>query len=189
MIESTDSNPLGFLQKVFLIFSTVVLVIILLFLKGGLNTNNALNHLADNSLEPNEAFINGKPTLLEFYADWCEACREMAPFMVQLESEYSNQINFVMLNVDNARWKDFIDKYQVNGIPHLNFFDKDSYPVGKLIGVQDQSTLIKIFDSLIADKNISELLSKTGSNSQLLRPELNSNIELNKNIISPRSHS
>tara|TARA_Y100001968_G_C19367889_1_gene723536 strand:- start:324 stop:890 length:567 start_codon:yes stop_codon:yes gene_type:complete len=187
-VQSSDSKPLGFFQKLFLLFATFALVSTLLFLKGGINTNNALNQLADNSLEPQEAFTNGKPTVLEFYADWCEACREMAPFMIDLENKYSHKINFVMLNVDNVRWQDFIDKYEVKGIPHINLFDKDSYLIGKLTGVQDQYTLIKIFESLIEGKNITELSSKTGNSSQLLRNIVDSNIELNENKISPRTH-
>ena len=187
-MESADSKPLGFFQKFFLLFATFLLVITLLFLKGGINTNNALNQLANNSLEPKEAFANGKPTVLEFYADWCEACREMAPFMIDLEAKYSNQINFVMLNVDNIQWQDFIEKYEVTGIPHFNFFDKDSHPIGRLIGVQDEYTLIEIFDSLIEGENINKLLSKTGNNSQLLKPIFDSKLEFNQNKISPRTH-
>ena len=45
--------------------------------------------------------------------------------MLKLAEEFSGQINFVLLNVDNLRGQQLIDDYEVNGIPQLNFFDKN----------------------------------------------------------------
>jgi len=58
-----------------------------------------LDQLAKNSLLPEQALTNGRPTVLEFYADWCEACKQMAPDMFEAEKISSNQIDIVLLNV------------------------------------------------------------------------------------------
>ena len=81
-----------------------------------------LDQLARQSLNPEIALSNGRPTILEFYADWCEACREMAPAMLNIENEVKQDMNIVLLNVENNLWQDLIDKYEVNGIPKLIFF-------------------------------------------------------------------
>ncbi len=76
MIDNTNSdNDLGLIQKIFLVFLSLFLVISLLFFRSGFKANAILDQLANNSLEPEIALSNGKPTIFEFYADWCEACK------------------------------------------------------------------------------------------------------------------
>tara|TARA_B100000965_G_scaffold126046_1_gene104776 strand:+ start:1441 stop:2016 length:576 start_codon:yes stop_codon:yes gene_type:complete len=191
MIDTTNSDKdLSFFQKYFLVFLSILLVISLLFFRNGFKANAMLDQLAKNSLLPEQALSNGRPTVLEFYADWCEACKEMAPDMIDAKKQNSNKVDVVLLNVDNPRWSDLIDKYNVNGIPQLNFFDKKGEPIGFSLGVRKNSELNQIFLALI---NNSELPSFTrSSNSSNLNSEYYSEqVRLNNIIQSegPRDHS
>jgi thiol:disulfide interchange protein len=67
---------------------------------------------------------------VEFYADWCEACKAMAPAMAELEQQQKGRLDVVLLNVDNPRWQPEIDRYEVNGIPQLELFNGEGQPVG-----------------------------------------------------------
>ena len=78
-----------------------------------------LKSFGDLSVDPEIAFKNNKPTFLEFYAEWCEVCKEMAPKVSTLKEEYKKDINFVFLNVDNQKWGYYIQKFAVNGIPQV----------------------------------------------------------------------
>ena len=189
MIDKINTdNELGFFQKIFLVFLSLFLVVSLLFFRSGFKSNAMLDQLAKNSLEPVMALSNGKPTVFEFYADWCEACKEMAPDMLNAEKLNSNKIDIVLLNVDNSRWFDLIDKYDVNGIPKLTFFDDKGKFKGFSLGVRKYSELNEIFLALI---NNSELPSFTTlSNSSNLISKNNLKVP-NNNIRSegPRNHS
>lgn len=100
-----------------------------------------LETLADQSLPLEVALNNPKPTLVEFYADWCTTCRLMAPMMAELEQDLSGQINFVMLNVDNPKWLPELDQYQVNGIPHFVFMDAQGQAQAMAVGEQPESIM------------------------------------------------
>jgi len=184
MIDNTNAGDgLGFLQKIFLVFLSLFLVVALFFFRSGYKANAMLDQLAKNSLEPEIALSNGKPTVFEFYADWCEACKEMAPDMVEAEKINSNKIDVVLLNVDNSMWFDLIDKYDVNGIPKLIFFDEKGEFKGFSLGVRKYSEINEIFIALI---NNSELPSFTKlSNSSDLIYKNNQSIKSE----GPRDHS
>jgi len=183
-----EDKDLSSFQKFFLVLLSIFLVISLFFLRSGFKDNAILDQLAKNSLLPEKALSNGRPTVFEFYADWCEACKEMAPDMLNVEKQNSNKVDLVLLNVDNSRWLDLIDKYDVNGIPQLTFFDDKGEFKGFSLGVKKYSELNEIFLALI---NNSELPDFTKiSNSSNLNSRTNSKqTNFNKNNEGPRKHS
>ncbi|XP_072989275.1 thioredoxin-like protein HCF164, chloroplastic [Typha latifolia] len=105
-----------------------------LFLSKRLEFGISLKDLTANAVPYEEALSNGMPTVLEFYADWCEVCRELAPDIYKVEQEYKGRVNFVMLNVDNTKWEQELDEFGVEGIPHFAFLDKDGNEEGNVVG-------------------------------------------------------
>ena len=191
MIDNTNSDKdLSFFQKYFLVIISIFLVFLLLFLRNGFKANAMLDQLAKNSLLPEQALSNGKPTVFEFYADWCEACKEMAPDMIEAKKQNSNKVDVVLLNVENSRWIDLIDEYNVNGIPQLTFFDEKGEFKGFSLGVRKYNELNEMFLALL---NNSELpsLSKLSMSSDLTIEKKNKESDLNTVIKSgsPRDHN
>ncbi len=182
-MESSSLVALGKTQKIFLLIISFVLAAILFVMRIGLNSVKPLDFLARNSLQPELALQNGLPTVLEFYADWCEVCKEMAPQMLTLKNKYQNQIDIVLLNVDNPKWLDLIDKYQVNGIPQLNLFDESGQLKGQLTGLKNSDDLEKIAYSLINHENITKLANIKDDVSKKV---FSSEIDVKR--IDPRSH-
>ena len=191
MIEANKADKeLSFFQKYFLVLLSIILVISLFFLRNGFKANAMLDELAKTSLLPEKALSNGKPTVFEFYADWCEACKEMAPDMIELKKQTSNKVDVVLLNVDNPRWVDLINKYDVNGIPKLTFFDDKGIFKGFSLGVRKYSELTEIFLALINNAELPSF-NELSNSSNLISENNFKEVNLN-NIVTletPRDHS
>jgi thiol:disulfide interchange protein len=164
--SAAPSAGLSTLQKLLLLASALLLAGVLFLLRGGLTAESPMDQLARRSALPEEAFANHRPTLIEFYADWCEVCRDMAPAMLANEQRYRDQLNVVLLNVDNPRWQDLIDRYDVNGIPQLNLFDAEAQPRGRSLGRRSQTELEALSEALIHNSPL-PLLAGVGDTTPL----------------------
>ena len=157
MTGSPQPSLLGPVQRAVLVIAAVALAIGLTLVRGGLQSASPLDQLARRSLEPEVALSNGRPTMIEFYADWCQVCREMAPAMLQLEQAQANRIDVVMVNVDNPRWQDLVDRYDVNGIPQLNLFDAEGQAVGRSVGLRHEDELQQLAEALLSGEALPQL--------------------------------
>ena len=167
------------LKKIFILLITILIFTLILYRNIFFQSTYLLKSFGELSIDPEIAFKNNKPTFLEFYADWCEVCKEMAPKVSTLKDEYEKDINFVFLNVDNQKWDSYVRKFNVNGIPQVNLFDKKGNLISTFIGTQDE---IKIKES------INYLEKEENPYKEIINGEF-STIQENKNTkVSPRSH-
>jgi len=119
----------------FLIVMVAIALSVALVLSLRTETNSiSVGELSKISTPLEVALSNGKPSIVEFYADWCTVCQKMAPDMAQLEQQYVDKANFVMLNVDNSKWLPEMLKYRVDGIPHFVFLTKDAEGIAEAKG-------------------------------------------------------
>ena len=167
------------LKVIIVLLITVLIISLILFRNLFFQSTYLIKSLGELSIEPELAFKNNKPTFLEFYAEWCEVCKEMAPEVSALKEKYEKDVNFVFLNVDNQKWGNYIQKFGVNGIPQVNLFDKESNLKSTFIGKQDDSTIREA---------LADLEKEVESKEEIFNPEF-STIKVNKNNeINPRSH-
>ena len=87
---------------------SIFIISMLLFKNLFFKSTYLLKSFGELSVDPEIAFTNNKPTFLEFYAEWCEVCKEMAPQVSAFKDEYEKDINFVFLNVDNQKWSNSV---------------------------------------------------------------------------------
>ncbi|MGF1495070.1 MAG: thioredoxin family protein [Microcoleaceae cyanobacterium] len=154
-VESIASNPLGNRLRNFSIVVVAIILSISLFL--GLKAETAstsLSELAAEATPLDVALQNDKPTLMEFYANWCTTCQAMVQDMDALKQKYANQLNFVMLNVDNSKWLPEILQYRVDGIPHFVFLNAQSESIAQTIGEMPRSIMEQNIVALIDDQSL-----------------------------------
>jgi len=187
--QPTSAN-LNAVQKAVLLVSAVVLAVVLFLLRNGLSTESPMDQLARRSLQPEVALSNKTPTMLEFYADWCEACREMAPAMLETERRTSGRMDVVLVNIDNPQWQDLIDRYEVNGIPQLNLFGATGQLRGRSLGVRTAPQLDALSTALIDNSPLPQFAG-IGSISNLEAAETISTASIataSSTSAGPRSH-
>ena len=166
--------------KVIILLVIVIFVISLtLFRNLFFQSTYLLKSFGELSVDPEIAFKNNKPTFLEFYAEWCEVCKEMAPKVSDLKDQYEKDINFVFLNVDNQKWGNYIRKFDVNGIPQINLFDRKGNLKSTFIGKQEE---LKITES------IANLEKEVESQEEIINNQFSVIKENKTNEINPRSH-
>jgi thiol-disulfide isomerase/thioredoxin len=93
-----------------------------------------LQHLEERSA-PITVIGNGKPTLLDVYAEWCTNCKTMASSLYDLElSELGQNVNFITLNADNPKIADLLERFEVDGVPHFALLDKSGQIRATFVG-------------------------------------------------------
>tara|TARA_Y100000589_G_scaffold95796_1_gene90435 strand:- start:1387 stop:1683 length:297 start_codon:yes stop_codon:yes gene_type:complete len=61
-----------------------------------------------------------KPTLVDFYADWCAPCKAMNPILKSVKSKMGDQIKILKINIDKNQA--VANKFNVRGIPTFILF-------------------------------------------------------------------
>ena len=180
MHSESKGSPLNKnLNVILFMIIAIVIIALILFRNLFFQSTYLLKSFGQLSVDPEIAFKNDKPTFLEFYAEWCEVCKEMAPKVSALKEEYEKDINFVFLNVDNQKWDNYIQKFDVNGIPKVNLFDRKGNLISSFVGKQEELTIRESIDQLKRGEKLQEDINNA---------EFSLIKESKKYEVNPRSH-
>jgi len=110
-----------------------------------------LTDMQNNSEELTVIGKNGRPTVIDFWAPWCENCKASAPTLSAIETEYKSQVNFILVNGDLAENWGLIERFGVDAIPHMALLDSDGTVETALIGPIPKSILRDDLDVLLSN--------------------------------------
>ncbi|HYZ91683.1 MAG TPA: TlpA disulfide reductase family protein [Actinomycetota bacterium] len=140
-----------------------------------------LPNLADSDARIALSSFRGRPLVVNFWASWCDPCREEAPELVRARRAFAKRVRFLGVNILDGREEALkylrtyrirfpnvqdtravvAKRYGVTGAPETVFIDESGNVVGKYIGAFRRGELERLLDELVA-LNSGEVLRITG---------------------------
>lgn len=93
--------------------------------------------VSDASFEK-DVLGNGKPVLVDFWAEWCGPCRMIGPALEEISDELADKLVIAKVNIDED--PEWAGKFNVRSIPAMLLF-RDGELVSTKLGAEPKSSL------------------------------------------------
>ena len=95
--------------------------------------------VTDESFEA-DVLKSGTPVLVDFWAEWCGPCKQIAPALEQIAEEFGGQVTVAKLNIEESPTTP--SRYGVRGIPTMMIF-KDGQMTAMKVGAMPKAKIVE----------------------------------------------
>ncbi|THD74534.1 MAG: thioredoxin TrxA [Phenylobacterium sp.] len=95
--------------------------------------------VTDESFET-DVLKSGQPVLVDFWAEWCGPCKQIAPALEQIADEFAGKITVAKLNIEESPTTP--SRYGVRGIPTMMLF-KDGQMASMKVGAMPKQKIVE----------------------------------------------
>ena len=86
-----------------------------------------------------------KLVIIDFWADWCEPCKQLMPTLERIASQYPEQVTLAKINCDDQQ--ELAMQFGVRSLPTHAFF-KDGQPVDSFAGVKSETEIMTMLSPI-----------------------------------------
>lgn len=90
------------------------------------------------------------PAIIDFYADWCQPCKIVAPILEELAEEYKDKI--VIYKVDTEEEQELAAVFGIRSIPSILFIPLNDRPQ-MAVGALPKETFKEIIEDILLRQN------------------------------------
>jgi len=94
-------------------------------------------------------FEGDKPCIIDFYADWCGPCKQVAPVLEDLAKEYEGKVD--IYKIDTEDQQELAAAFGIRSIPSILFCPQDGQPQMSMGALPKDSFVTAIKDVLKVD--------------------------------------
>lgn len=98
----------------------------------------------------NWKYLGDKPALIDFYADWCGPCKQIAPILEELAKEYEGEIYIYKVDVDKEQ--ELASLFGIRSIPSMLFIPMEGQP-SMASGAAPKTELKQTIDKVLLGKD------------------------------------
>ena len=111
--------------------------------------SDAVRELTDSNFD-SEVIRADIPVLVDFWAEWCQPCRMLAPTIEEIADEYKGKAKVGKLDTDANRETSM--KYNISAIPTVILF-KDGEVQKKFVGLTSKDQFKTALDDVVSDND------------------------------------